>query len=75
MHLTNTCVALDYWKKETGKDYAPQDDPGVISVAEIYNYYKKYDYKTIGTLLYRHLQVFSLSNWLDSDGGVIQKQG
>jgi len=38
---------LDYWKKETGKEYTSEDDPGVISVAAIYNYYKKYGYKTI----------------------------
>jgi len=38
---------LDYWKKETGKDYAPAEDPGVLSVTEIYNYYKKYGHKTI----------------------------
>lgn len=38
---------LDYWKKETGKDYTPEEDPGVLSVREIYNYYKKHDYKTI----------------------------
>jgi len=38
---------LDYWKKETGKDYAPEADPGVISVTEIYNYYRKHGHKTI----------------------------
>jgi transaldolase len=38
---------LDWWKKETGKDYTSEEDPGVISVRQIYEYYKKYDYKTI----------------------------
>lgn len=40
---------LDYYKKETGKswDATPSDDPGVVSVRAIYEYYKKYDYKTI----------------------------
>ena len=31
----------------SNKSYAPQDDPGVQSVAKIYNYYKKFDYKTV----------------------------
>jgi len=39
---------LDFWKKELGKDgYAPQEDPGVVFVTRVYNYYKKYGYKTI----------------------------
>ena len=39
---------LDWYKKETGKNYEnPKEDPGVISVTEIYNYYKKYGYETI----------------------------
>ncbi|ACB54035.1 transaldolase AB family [Crocosphaera subtropica ATCC 51142] len=37
---------LDWYKKETGKEYAPTEDPGVISVTSIYNYYKKFGYKT-----------------------------
>jgi transaldolase len=37
---------LDWYKKDTGRDYAPQEDPGVLSVRTIYNYYKKYGYKT-----------------------------
>merc|ERR1712098_748651 len=27
--------------------YAPQEDPGVVSVTKIYNYYKKFGYKTV----------------------------
>lgn len=37
---------LDWYKKSTGKDYAPAEDPGVISVKEIYAYYKKFGYPT-----------------------------
>jgi|688.fasta_scaffold116023_2 transaldolase len=37
---------LDWYKKETGKDYAPAEDPGVTSVTRIYNYYKRFGYKT-----------------------------
>ena len=38
---------LDWYKKDTGRDsYAPSEDPGVISVTDIYNYYKKFGYKT-----------------------------
>lgn len=36
----------DWYKKETGIDYVGAEDPGVISVSEIYNYYKKFGYKT-----------------------------
>jgi len=37
---------LDWFKASTKKDYAPTEDPGVLSVTEIYNYYKKFGYKT-----------------------------
>jgi transaldolase len=37
---------LDWYKKSTGKDYSPAEDPGVISVKEIYAYYKKFGYRT-----------------------------
>jgi transaldolase len=37
---------LDWYKKDTGKDYQGAEDPGVISVTKIYNYYKKFGYKT-----------------------------
>jgi transaldolase len=37
---------LDWYKKDTGKDYAGADDPGVQSVTTIYNYYKKFGMKT-----------------------------
>lgn len=38
---------LDWYKKETGKEsYPAAEDPGVLSVTKIYNYYKKFGYKT-----------------------------
>lgn len=38
---------LDWHKKNDPKaTYAPDDDPGVRSVASIYHYFKKFDYKT-----------------------------
>jgi transaldolase len=37
---------LDWYKKDTGKDYAPAEDPGVHSVRTVYNYFKKFGYKT-----------------------------
>jgi len=37
---------LDWYKKDTGRDYPPAEDPGVLSVREIYAYYKKYGYPT-----------------------------
>ncbi len=37
---------LDWYKKETGLEYAPSADPGVLSVTQIYNYYKKFGYET-----------------------------
>jgi transaldolase len=38
---------LDWYKKDTGKDYQGADDPGVQSVTHIYNYLKKFGYKTV----------------------------
>lgn len=38
---------LDWYKKDTGRDsYPAAEDPGVLSVTEVYNYYKKFGYKT-----------------------------
>jgi len=37
---------LDWFKASTKKDYAPAEDPGVVSVTQIYNYYKKHGHKT-----------------------------
>lgn len=37
------------WYKANGekKEFAPSEDPGVISVTKIYNYYKQYGYNTV----------------------------
>lgn len=38
---------LDWYKKAEGKEgYEPEEDPGVISVTTIYNYYKHFGHKT-----------------------------
>lgn len=38
---------LDWYKKSTGRDHYPgPEDPGVISVSRIFNYFKTYGYKT-----------------------------
>ena len=38
---------LDWYKKDTGKDFHGADDPGVQSVTRIYNYFKHFGYKTV----------------------------
>lgn len=39
---------LDWYKKDTGRSEYPSDeDPGVVSVTSIYNYYKKQGYNTV----------------------------
>lgn len=38
---------LDWFKKNEGKDFIGAEDPGVVSVTSIYNYYKQYEYKTV----------------------------
>src|ERR1700748_2451486 len=38
---------LDWYKKDTGKDYQGADDPGVQSVTRVYNYFKRFGYKTV----------------------------
>lgn len=38
---------LDWYKASTGRDsYPPSEDPGVVSVTNIYNYFKKFGYGT-----------------------------
>ncbi|HYW19747.1 MAG TPA: transaldolase [Nodularia sp. (in: cyanobacteria)] len=38
---------LDWYKKDTGRDsYPAAEDPGVLSVTTVYNYYKKFGHKT-----------------------------
>ncbi len=38
---------LDWYKKDTGKDFHGAEDPGVQSVTRIYNYFKHFGYKTV----------------------------
>ncbi|QYJ98686.1 transaldolase [Shewanella alkalitolerans] len=38
---------LDWYKKDTGLEYSAVEDPGVVSVTNIYNYYKRHGYKTV----------------------------
>lgn len=39
---------LDWYKKNTDKkEYTAEEDPGVISVRHIYNYYKQHNYNTV----------------------------
>ena len=39
---------LDWYKKNnSGVSYEGANDPGVVSVTTIYNYYKKFDFKTV----------------------------
>ncbi|AMO58525.1 transaldolase [Endozoicomonas montiporae] len=38
---------LDWYKQSEGRDFSGAEDPGVVSVSRIFNYYKQHDYKTI----------------------------
>ena len=38
---------LDWYKAAHKKEYTAEEDPGVKSVGAIFNYYKKFGYKTI----------------------------
>ncbi|MGC9422977.1 transaldolase [Vibrio sp.] len=38
---------MDWYKAKEGRDFAPQEDPGVVSVTTIYNYYKEHGYNTV----------------------------
>jgi len=38
---------LDWYKAKEGKTYSAEEDPGVKSVQQIFNYYKKFGHKTI----------------------------
>jgi transaldolase len=54
----------DWYKKENGgKEISVDQDPGVASVTKIYNYYKKFDYKTLvmGASFRRVEQITSLA--------------
>lgn len=38
---------MDWYKAKEGRDFEAQEDPGVISVTSIYNYYKEHGYNTV----------------------------
>ncbi|EJR5448081.1 transaldolase [Vibrio cholerae] len=38
---------MDWYKVKEGRDFAASEDPGVLSVTKIYNYYKEHGYKTV----------------------------
>ncbi|MEZ9548241.1 transaldolase [Vibrio sp. 10N.286.55.E10] len=38
---------MDWYKAKEGRDFQASEDPGVISVSDIYNYYKDHGYKTV----------------------------
>ncbi len=38
---------MDWYKAKEGRDFTAQEDPGVLSVTSIYNYYKEYGYNTV----------------------------
>lgn len=38
---------MDWYKKAKGRDFQAYEDPGVLSVSRIYNYYKQHGYKTV----------------------------
>ena len=37
---------MDWYRKRDGRDFEPDDDPGVLSVRRIFDYYKKFGYAT-----------------------------
>jgi len=38
---------MDWFKAKNNKTYGAEEDPGVLSVRKIYNYYKKHGYSTV----------------------------
>ncbi|MBY8072379.1 transaldolase [Vibrio fluvialis] len=38
---------MDWYKAKEARDFEAQEDPGVLSVSKIYNYYKQHGYKTV----------------------------
>ncbi|OIN24184.1 transaldolase [Vibrio barjaei] len=38
---------MDWYKAKEGRDFEASEDPGVISVSSIYNYYKDHGYNTV----------------------------
>lgn len=38
---------MDWYKAKEGRGFEAQEDPGVLSVAKIFDYYKSHDYQTV----------------------------
>lgn len=38
---------MDWYKAKEGHDFEPSEDPGVLSVSKIYDYYKSHGYQTV----------------------------
>jgi transaldolase len=38
---------MDWYKAKEGKEFSAENDPGVLSVRKIYNYYKSHQYNTV----------------------------
>ncbi|USD67948.1 transaldolase [Vibrio sp. SCSIO 43136] len=38
---------MDWYKAKEGRDFEAAEDPGVLSVSKIYNYYKQHGYETV----------------------------
>ncbi len=53
----------DWYKAKTGEEYQGADDPGVQSVREVYNYFKKFGYETqvMGASFRNTSQILELS--------------
>jgi transaldolase len=78
----------DWFKKQTGQEIYGADDPGVLSVKKIYNYYRKFGYPTeiMGASFRNTSQILELAGCdlltispdllqklIDSNTGIVQK--
>src|SRR5207245_7070622 len=58
---------LDWFKAKAGRDFPPAEDPGVLSVREIYGYYKKFGHET--EIMGRSEERRVGKEWRDRGGG------
>jgi transaldolase len=78
----------DWYRKTSGTDYGPEDDPGVLSVRSIHAYYKAHGYRTVvmGASFRNTSQIEALAGCdrltispdllarLDADGGTLARR-
>jgi transaldolase len=78
----------DWYRKTSGTDYGPEDDPGVLSVRRIHAYYKAHGYRTVvmGASFRNTSQIEALAGCdrltispdllarLDADGGTLARR-